>query len=332
MPFSVRQRNPQTKSATTSISKSSTTGGRDQARELFEDEEIGPSLEPKFPVQHKEFIEGRNYHKTTRPNEQFLPCDDEEIERLQINHLLFKKRSLFVTPYFSPVEHQLKTGIKVLDVGSGPAWWLTDMAKHYANSYFVGVDSVIHPTVPPTNCHLKLHDLTKKLPFPDNTFDFVTQHDALFRYSKSDWETMLPEIMRVVKPGGYIEFVEPSGVMQDIGPNMSIWMMRLTVSLQTRNINLKIASQLGSMLEEFKEIELIEDSHRSAPIGWYGKTGDIMLECLERLFDAIKPKICEDWSMSPAKYDKLVETASAECRDFRSWTNIHFTVARKKSN
>ena len=86
------------------------------------------------------------------------------------------------------------------------------------------------------------------------------------------------------------------------------------------------------MLEEFKEIELIEDSHRSAPIGWYGKTGDIMLECLERLFDAIKPKICEDWSMSPAKYDKLVETASAECRDFRSWTNIHFTVARKKSN
>jgi hypothetical protein len=84
------------------------------------------------------------------------------------------------------------------------------------------------------------------------------------------------------------------------------------------------------MLEELDGLEKIEASHRSAPIGWYGRNGDIMLECLERLFDAVKPKLCEDWSMSLAKYEKVVHTASAECRDFRSWLNIHFVYGQKK--
>ncbi|EIE88088.1 hypothetical protein RO3G_12799 [Rhizopus delemar RA 99-880] len=47
-------------------------------------------IEPKFPIKQFEYIEGRNYRQSKKPSEQFLPCDDEEIERLQINQLLFK--------------------------------------------------------------------------------------------------------------------------------------------------------------------------------------------------------------------------------------------------
>lgn len=47
-------------------------------------------VEPKFPLKKYDYVEGRNYDKSKKPNEQFLPCDDEEIERLQVNHLLFK--------------------------------------------------------------------------------------------------------------------------------------------------------------------------------------------------------------------------------------------------
>lgn len=228
------------------------------------------------------------------------------------------------------------------------------MAKEYPKSHFTGSDAMIYPIgSPPTNSHFRVIDISKGLPFPDNTFDYVTQHDALFKYCSKDWETILPELVRVLKPGGYLELVEPGGVIQDIGPNMSIWMMRckfvsilfsslfksliasnlsiiVTVSLQTRDINLKIAGQLHNMLQELDTLENIEASHRSAPIGWYGRSGDIMLECLERLFDAVKPKICEDWSMTAPKYDKVVQTASAECKDFRSWLNIHYFYGQKK--
>ncbi|KAI8989501.1 S-adenosyl-L-methionine-dependent methyltransferase [Pilobolus umbonatus] len=288
-----------------------------------------PLAEPKFPLKKFEYMEGRNYRQSQKPNEQFLPCDDEEIERLQINHILMK--SLFVSTFFAPVADQLKEGIKVLEVATGPGWWLIDMATQYPKSHFTGIDTMIYPiSLPPANCHIKVFDISKKLPYPDNTFDYVTQHEALLRYSQQDWDAILPELIRVCKPGGYIESVEQSGNYQDIGPNMSIWMMRLTVSLQTRQINLKIATQLQSMLEELGGLESIEASHRSAPIGWYGRNGDLMLESVERLFDAIKPKLCEDWSMSSGKYDKIVQAASAECKDFRSWINIHYVYGRKK--
>ncbi|CAO3679339.1 unnamed protein product [Rhizopus microsporus] len=216
-------------------------------------------------------------------------------------------------------------------ISAGPGWWIMDMAKQYPKSHFTAVDAVIYPiSCPPANCHFRLMDMSTGLAFPDNTFDYVTQHDCLFRYSQQDWEAVIPEIVRVTKPGGFIEFVELGGSIQDVGPNLSIWMMRLTVSLQTRNINLKIASQLESMIQSFDNVRHIESSHRSAPIGWYGRNGDIMLECIQRLFDSIKPKLCEDWSMNLAKYDKMVEAAAAECRDFKSWCNIHYTIAQKK--
>lgn len=86
---------------------------------------------------------------------------------------------------------------------------------------------MIYPiSTPPTNCHFRIMDKTVGLPFPDNTFDFVAQHDALFKYSQKDWADILPELVRVTKRGGSIEFVEGGGSIQDIGPNMSIWMMR----------------------------------------------------------------------------------------------------------
>lgn len=91
-----------------------------------------------------------------------------------------------------------------------------------------------------------------------------------------------------------------------------------------------MATQLVSLLESMEGLTEVHGSHRSTPVGWYGRTGDIALECLERLFEAVKPKVCEDWSMSPAKYDKVIATASAECRDFRSWSNIHYVTAVKK--
>ncbi|KAK4520705.1 uncharacterized protein ATC70_006584 [Mucor velutinosus] len=322
MPFSaVRSKaTHHTKSLSNSVTKSVNSKEKDD-----EDQGI---VEPKFPIKKFDYVEGRNYRQSKKPNDQFLPCDDEEIERLQVNHLLFK--SLFITQYFSPVEAALRSGIKVLDVSAGPGWWLIDMAKEFPKSHFTGCDEMIYPiNTPPTNCHFRVIDISKGLPFADNTFDFVTQHDALFRYSQKDWDTVLPELIRVLKPGGYVELVEPGGVIQDIGPNMSIWMMRLTVSLQTRDITLKIATQLEGMLESIGGLDKIEASHRSAPIGWYGRNGDIMLEAVERLFDAIKPKLCEDWSMSSSKYDKMVQTASSECRDFRSWLNIHYIFGRK---
>ncbi|ORY93253.1 S-adenosyl-L-methionine-dependent methyltransferase [Syncephalastrum racemosum] len=242
----------------------------------------------------------------------------------------YSSRSLFGRIYFSPMEETLKRGARVLDVGAGPGLWIRDMAEQYPNSHFTGTDAMIYPiSTPPKNCQLRIADAAEGLPFPDNTFDFVLQHDGLMRYTHSEWDMAIKELVRVLKPGGWIELVECSCALQDIGPNLSIWLMRLTVSLQSRNINVKMASQLNRYLEKAGSLENVEFSHRSVPIGWLGKLGDLMLECMERLFDSMKPRLCEDWSMSLSKYDKIVQAASKECREFKSWTNVHYAYGRK---
>lgn len=96
---------------------------------------------------------------------------------------------------------------------------------------------------PPRNCHFHIANAARRLPFDDNTFDFVVQHDAVFLYTQKEWKAAIDELVRVTKPGGWIQLgndfisyctfsltfssiVEPSGILQDIGPSLSIWLMR----------------------------------------------------------------------------------------------------------
>ena len=61
------------------------------------------------------FIDGRRYHNTE--NSKYpLPNDDEEHERLYMQHLVFKHA--WQGNFASPVEHLLNDkGTKVLDIG-----------------------------------------------------------------------------------------------------------------------------------------------------------------------------------------------------------------------
>ncbi|KAI7859506.1 hypothetical protein BDC45DRAFT_431957, partial [Circinella umbellata] len=225
-------------------------------------------IEPKFPISQYEYLEGRNF-RYSADEPSFLPCDDEENERLQLNYLLFKL---------------------------GPGFWAKEMAETFPNSHITGIDQTIYP----------ISD------------------------TPQDWYKVVNEIVRVTKPGGWIQLVETSGILQDVGPNLSIWLMRVSVSLQTRNIQLKFGPKLHEVLEASHGVTDITYSHRSIPLGWLGKIGDLGLECVERIFGAMKPRMCDDWSISAEKYEKMAQAAAKECREFKSWTNIHYAYCRKK--
>ncbi|KAF7720661.1 hypothetical protein EC973_006666 [Apophysomyces ossiformis] len=272
--------------------------------------------EPKFPIREYDYIEGRNYRQPNPNKNELLPCDDEEIERLEINHLCHK-----IT--FLDLEEQFKKGIRALDVGCGPGWWMREMAESYPSSHFTGVDNMIYPiSNPPINCHFRIADASKGLPFPDNTFDYVSQRDRLWRLTRLEWDTVINEMIRVTKPGGWLEFSK-----------LTLLSSNFVLSPKFKYSGIKwrsIAPQLPRMLSATDKVTELQHSYRSIPIGWLGKAGDIMLECTERMFDSMKPRLCEDWSMGLAKYDKVVQAAAKECRDFKSWTNVHYVYCRKK--
>lgn len=57
----------------------------------------------------------------------------------------------------------------------------------------------------PKNCHVRVATAPEGLPFADNSFDFVVQHDMAIRYTRKQWDDALKELVRVTKPGGYLE-------------------------------------------------------------------------------------------------------------------------------
>ncbi|KAL9549033.1 hypothetical protein MBANPS3_005397 [Mucor bainieri] len=209
--------------------------------------------------------DGRRYHANEKVSYVF-PSDDDEADRVHQQHWIL--RFALQRNYHAPVTQLLQQGITVLDSGCGPATWTLEMGETYPNSKFHGIDasSVFPEAIKPANVEFCVSNIAEKIPFPDNTFDYIHQRLLILGLTNGDWDKALKELYRVLKPGGYIEIVEPD--MQDMcnmGPllrkaqytsekNSSI----LSEMLLSRNMPPKIAIELQDRLARagFGNIEL----------------------------------------------------------------------------
>ncbi|KAI8139798.1 S-adenosyl-L-methionine-dependent methyltransferase, partial [Fennellomyces sp. T-0311] len=115
--------------------------------------------------------------------------------------------------YFdAPVHDQLVKGIKVLDPGCGPGAWVLGMSKQYPQSIFCGVDisPVFEAASWPSNCQFTRHNLLAPMPFSDNSFDFIHQQFLTAAIPQKSWPKLVYELLRVLRPGGWIELTEIS--------------------------------------------------------------------------------------------------------------------------
>ncbi|CAG8719410.1 507_t:CDS:1 [Dentiscutata erythropus] len=102
------------------------------------------------------------------------------------------------------------------------------MAKSYQSSTFTGVDMI--PLFPqekkPENAKFLQANVLDGLPFLDDTFDFVYMGLLVTAFTATEWGKVIPEIVRVTKQGGWIEFMESDFQYHNEGPTTA----RLTES------------------------------------------------------------------------------------------------------
>lgn len=85
------------------------------------------------------------------------------------------------------------------------------MADFHPSAHVIGTDlSPIQPLFVPPNCSFEIEDLNMEWTFPMNHFDFIHARE-LFGCVR-DWDTLLAEAFKHMKPGGYIEILEHSVV------------------------------------------------------------------------------------------------------------------------
>ncbi|KAK9696622.1 hypothetical protein K7432_012354 [Basidiobolus ranarum] len=148
-------------------------------------------------------LQQRLYHDTEAPYP--LPNDVEEVGRLNLQHHLF--RYLLQSNYIAPVSPDAK---RILDVGCGSGIWCQEVSQTFPEAQFYGIDisDVNKATVTMPNFTFVNGDILKGLPFPDDYFDFVYQRAVVTGIPANKWEFVCKELVRVVKPGGWVELLE----------------------------------------------------------------------------------------------------------------------------
>src|SRR5215469_5661748 len=129
-----------------------------------------------------------------------LPRHQTEIDRLDVQHYALRAAS-------------------ILDVGSGTGQWAYDLCAQFPRAIVYGLDLVPGKTRErPANYRYVKANVLQGLPFADGSFDFVHQRLMVTALPVATWPDVVRDLLRVTRPGGWVELVEGGDGIEPRGP------------------------------------------------------------------------------------------------------------------
>ncbi|RIB25447.1 S-adenosyl-L-methionine-dependent methyltransferase [Gigaspora rosea] len=276
------------------------------------------SINSKSSQTEFRYVDGRRFHNV-KDVVYALPNDEEESDRLHLQHFLL--RYIWQSNFSAPIEHILsKSDSKILDAG-------------YPSISVVGLDISPHqPTqIKPSNFTFVKANILEGLPFEDNTFDFVFQRYLVSAYSKDKWPYVINELVRVLKPGGFLELCEFSHLF-DTGPaNQRLWSTVAKV-LEGRGVDLNTCQKLEEYMQNQDKLENIKKEVKQCYHGL--KSNDIELSKVAisnttSVYASLKQPLTKTLNISKDEFDELVKVSKDELFEFDTYYNVVRVYARK---
>ncbi|RIA89157.1 S-adenosyl-L-methionine-dependent methyltransferase [Glomus cerebriforme] len=265
------------------------------------------------------------------PLKYFLPNFVKDTDIMVIFHFL--GCYLFQGIFSAPIEDKLTNECcKVLDVGCGPGTWLLDLATIYKSTTFFGIDLFpVYPTeIKPSNVEFTQGDVLDRLPYSDNTFDYVHQGNMLSVFTLEEWQFVIQELIRVCKPGGYIEFTEPE-LATNTGPILTRFYKALIDLSASRNVNIRISRSIIEILESSSTVKNVEYKLSTVSLGIKrgGRAGQAYMDVHDGYFlnEPMPETLCKFMDLTKEEYLKLFDDAkkevnngiAPECDVYRIW-------------
>lgn len=210
-----------------------------------------------------EYANGRRYNGF-RAGSYMLPNDEEEQDRLDLLHHLFRLM-LDGSLYASPIGPNPQ---RVLDIGTGTGIWAIDFADEFPSAHVIGTDiSPIQPAWVPPNANFYIDDVEGEWVYrPDEAFDFI--HCRGMGGSIQDWDKLCKQAYDNLKPGGWLELQEPEAWMISDDDSrhrvhsLNQWQTLVNEAARKFGKEIDLAPTLAQRMKDAGFVDVVEDIHK----------------------------------------------------------------------
>ncbi len=256
-----------------------------------------------------------------------FPRHPGEADRLDLQHHAL--REALGRNHLAPIP----SPARVLDVGTGTGRWGFEVCWEHPEALVVGLDLVQGKPEAPSGYRHVRGNLLQGLPFPDGVFDLVHQRFLVSGIPLGEWPRVVGELVRVTRPGGWVELVEALMGAQRTGPATErllqvTWEMAARLGLDTKD---RVFRSLDGYLRE-AGLEEVTRRELEMPVGeWGGRVGSFMASDAR----AGMTRICEllqARGVLPAEEGlELVRRATLEFEEHRTIWPMVIAYGRKPS-
>ncbi len=118
----------------------------------------------------------------------------------------------------------------ILHLNCGTGRWVIEVAARFPQARVVGIGATLHdPALSlghgidqlPLNIAFVQGDITQPLPFADASFDFVFMGNLRGAVPATAWPTVMHEIARILRPGGWAESIVPISMVKNNTPGVA---------------------------------------------------------------------------------------------------------------
>ncbi|CAG8491685.1 317_t:CDS:2 [Acaulospora colombiana] len=283
------------------------------------------------------YINGRRYHNVENVS-YFLPNDNEEADRLSMQHYLAKH--IWNGNFSSPVEEKLRSGrANVLDIGLAFFSFFNPTSILESNFEICSRPSVDVSNMwnnlenTPPNAGFLVHNLIQGVPFPERIMDFIHVRFMGLSFGELHWIKLINELIRVCKPGGWIEIMNLDYTPKNMGPATRLLMNSLVEFHKSKGCSIPSAKDFERYLRHNDRVTAIRTERKSTPLGnWSEKVGDIALLGFDCLFKAFKVFLAPYMNLDDKQYQKLLKEHDRQVNEYKTSFQTYRIYGRKSAS
>ncbi len=259
-------------------------------------------------------------------SDYLLPKDQEEEYRLNFQH--YALLQAIGSHYVAPISERVRL---ILDVGTGTGIWPVEMAAVFPQAQVIGVDidPALFKAETPENCYLRGGDVLAGLPFPDALFGYTHQRLMTAALTAENWPRAVRELIRVTRPGGWVELVELDNQMRNAGPAGQQLQELMAAVGKRLGFDGEVIRHLGEMLHQ-EGLQAVEVQPILIPVGeWGGRAGSMMKRDFLSVIETLKPLYCQHSAIAPDEFDRLVSVMAQEWETYQARCTFFVTYGKR---